>query len=79
LPAHRHPELTEQTVWEVFEAERPKLAGHFAGRHPEYPGLVDRRKQEVQLAGIAECIVTANEYTGPEGFSELQRTCCRSA
>jgi hypothetical protein len=20
--AHRHPELTEQTVWEVFEAER---------------------------------------------------------
>jgi hypothetical protein len=23
--AHRHPELTEQTVWEVFEAERPKL------------------------------------------------------
>jgi len=22
--AHRHPELTEQTVWEVFEAERPK-------------------------------------------------------
>ncbi len=23
--AHRHPELSEQTVWEVFEAERPKL------------------------------------------------------
>ena len=23
--AHRHPELTEQTIWEVFEAERPKL------------------------------------------------------
>ena len=22
---HRHPELTEQTIWEVFEAERPKL------------------------------------------------------
>jgi len=32
--AHRHPELTEQTVWEVFEAERPKLvpyAGRFDG------------------------------------------------
>src|SRR3569832_892628 len=32
--AHRHPELTEQTIWEVFEAERPKLvpyAGRFDG------------------------------------------------
>lgn len=34
--AHRHPELTEQTVWDVFEAERPKLvpyAGRFDGFH----------------------------------------------
>jgi transposase len=34
--AHRHPELTEQTVWEVFEAERPHLvpyAGRFDGFH----------------------------------------------
>jgi hypothetical protein len=34
--AHRHPELVEQTVWEVFEAERPKLvpyAGRFDGFH----------------------------------------------
>jgi len=34
--AHRHPELTEQTVWEVFEAERPTLvpyAGRFDGFH----------------------------------------------
>src|SRR5690348_16373358 len=34
--AHRHPEVTEQTVWEVFEAERPKLvpyAGRFDGFH----------------------------------------------
>jgi transposase len=34
--AHRHPELAEQTVWEVFEAERPQLvpyAGHFDGFH----------------------------------------------
>ena len=23
--AHRHPELSEQTIWEAFEAERPKL------------------------------------------------------
>src|SRR5216110_3116155 len=29
--AHRHPELAEQTVWEVFEAERPKLVP-YAGR-----------------------------------------------
>jgi transposase len=34
--AHRHPELSEQTVWELFEAERPKLvpyAGRFDGFH----------------------------------------------
>ena len=34
--AHRHPELPEQTIWEAFEAERPKLvpyAGRFDGFH----------------------------------------------
>jgi transposase len=34
--AHRHPELSERTIWEVFEAERTKLvpyAGHFDGFH----------------------------------------------
>ncbi|TWB59206.1 hypothetical protein FBZ94_105482 [Bradyrhizobium sacchari] len=34
--AHPHPELAEQTIWEVFEAERPKLvpyAGRFDGFH----------------------------------------------
>lgn len=34
--AHRHPELGEQTIWQVFEAERPKLvpyAGRFDGFH----------------------------------------------
>src|SRR5213596_3013022 len=34
--AHAHPELAEQTIWEVFEAERPQLvryAGPFDGFH----------------------------------------------
>lgn len=34
--AHRHPELTDQTIWGVFEVERPKLvpyAGRFDGFH----------------------------------------------
>jgi transposase len=34
--AHRHPELAEQTIWEVFETERPQLvpyAGRFDGFH----------------------------------------------
>ena len=34
--AHRHPEFREQTIWEVFEAERPNLvpyAGRFDGFH----------------------------------------------
>ncbi len=34
--AHRHPELRDRTIWEVFEAERPGLipyAGRFDGFH----------------------------------------------
>jgi transposase len=34
--AHRHPELRERTIWEVFEAERPSLVpytGRFDGFH----------------------------------------------
>ena len=34
--AHRHPELREQTIWSVFEAERPSLVpygGRFDGFH----------------------------------------------
>jgi hypothetical protein len=34
--AHRHPEQPEQTIWEMFEAERPSLvpyAGRFDGFH----------------------------------------------
>jgi transposase len=34
--AHKHPELTDRTIWQVFEAERPKLvpiAGPFDGFH----------------------------------------------
>jgi len=34
--AHRHPERSDQTIWDVFEAERPKLvpyAGRFDGFH----------------------------------------------
>jgi transposase len=34
--AHRHPELTDRTIWQVFEAERPKLVpitGPFDGFH----------------------------------------------
>jgi transposase len=34
--AHRHPEMREQTIWQMFEAERPSLvpyAGPFDGFH----------------------------------------------
>jgi transposase len=34
--AHRHPEVRDRTVWEMFEAERPRLvpyAGRFDGFH----------------------------------------------
>ena len=34
--AHKHPEITDQTIWQMFEAERPHLvpsAGRFNGFH----------------------------------------------
>jgi hypothetical protein len=42
--AHAHPELRDQTVWEVFEAERPVLvcyAGRFDGFHA-VPAVVSK-------------------------------------
>jgi hypothetical protein len=55
---HHHPELTEQTIWEVFEAERPKLvpyAGRFDGFHA------------VQASVSKTCLVRSdnNKYTRP--------------
>jgi transposase len=60
--AHRHPELTERTVWEVFEEERPKLvryAGRFDGFHA-LPASVsktclvrfDNNKYSVQASAV---------------------------
>jgi transposase len=60
--AHRHPELREQTVWEVFEAERPSLvryAGRFDGFHA-VPASVsktclvrfDNNKYSVQASAV---------------------------
>ena len=40
--AHPHPELREQTVWSVFEAERPSLVpcgGRFDGFHAVSPSV----------------------------------------
>ncbi len=42
--AHQHPELAGQTIWQVFEAERPKLVpyrGRFDGFHA-VPAAVSR-------------------------------------
>src|SRR5215204_1903305 len=58
---HHHPELTEQTIWEVFEAERPKLvpyAGRFDGFHAvagvgleDLPGAL----RQQQVLGDGQC------------------------
>jgi hypothetical protein len=34
--AHKHPEFADKTIWEVFEAERPKLVP-YAGRFDGFP------------------------------------------
>jgi hypothetical protein len=39
--AHKHPELTDCTIWQAFEAERPQLVqitGPFDGFHPQGSG-----------------------------------------
>ncbi|MGH7248036.1 MAG: Mu transposase domain-containing protein, partial [Pseudomonadota bacterium] len=33
--AHRHPELKDQTIWDVYEAERPRLVP-YAGRFDDF-------------------------------------------
>src|SRR5271156_2265705 len=58
--AHPHPERSEQTVWEVFEEERPKLVpyrGRFDGFHAQQslrvedvPGAV----RQQQILGVRE-------------------------
>jgi transposase len=64
--AHRHPELREQTIWEVFEAERPSLvryAGRFDGFHA-VPAAVsktchvrfDNNKYSVQASAVGRPI-----------------------
>jgi hypothetical protein len=40
--ANRHPELTDQTIWQVFEAERAKLvpiSGRFDGSVRRRPSM----------------------------------------
>src|SRR5690349_21445087 len=60
--AHRHPDQREQTVWQVFEAERPSLvryAGRFDGFHA-VPASVsktclvrfDNNKYSVQASAV---------------------------
>jgi transposase len=60
--AHRHPELADRTVWEVFEEERPKLvryAGPFDGFHALLASVsktclvrFDNNKYSVQASAI---------------------------
>ena len=57
--AHPHPERSEQTVWEVFEEERPKLVpyrGRFDGFHAQqasvYPGCASKRDRSAFFVSI---------------------------
>jgi transposase len=60
--AHRHPELTDRTVWEVFETERPQLVpyvGRFDGFHSTPASVLrtclvrfDNNKYSVQARAV---------------------------
>jgi hypothetical protein len=54
--AHHHPALTEQTIWEVFETERPELvpyAGQFDGFHAICLVRFDKNRYSVAAGGMA--------------------------
>ncbi|MGX1050557.1 transposase [Bradyrhizobium japonicum] len=55
--AHRHPELVDQTIWDVFEVERPRLvpyAGRFDGFHAVTASLPGALRQQ-QVLGRSQC------------------------
>ena len=47
--AHRHPELRDQTIWSVFEAERPSLVP-YGGRFDGFPRCVRVGVQDLPRA-----------------------------
>jgi hypothetical protein len=84
--AHRHPELAEQTIWEVFEAEWPKLvpyAGQFDGFHAVPASVVQDllgafRQQQVlggrqrgRAPGRGPCL--CRPHRDPSGRTDCRR------
>ncbi|MGY3423015.1 transposase [Bradyrhizobium sp. F1.13.4] len=78
--AHRHPELADQTIWDVFEAERPKLvpyAGRFDGFHAVTASVsktclvrFDNNKYSVAASAVGrpvEVQAYANSHRDPSG------------
>jgi transposase len=69
--AHKHPELTEQTVWQVFEAERAHLvpvANKFDGFHATTASVsktclvrFDNNKYSVASRAVGHCCGLASE------------------
>ena len=80
---HRHPELTEQTIWEVFEAERPKLIpyrGRFDGFHAVPASIsktclerFDNNKHSVAVIAVGRP-VEVGSHRNPPGLAHCRRT-----
>jgi transposase len=85
--AHHHPELTHQTIWEVFEAERPKLVrytGRFDGFH-SVPASVsktclvqfDNNKYSVAASAVGRprrSLCLCRSHRDPAGGTDRRRT-----
>src|SRR6266446_6574086 len=87
--AHKHPELTDRTIWQAFEAERPKLVpitDPFDGFHAAQASVSNRRlvsdDRYSSLAGERNCSAAKNgavsRFRGRPGgpFGECRRTGC---
>ena len=70
--AHRHPELTERTIWEVFEAERPKLVPYPGGLE-DLPGALRQQQilgdsQRSGASGRGSCL--CRPHRDPPGWTD---------
>jgi transposase len=86
--AHRHPEFADRTIWEVFEAERPRLvpyAGRFDGFHAVPASIsktclvrFDNNKYLVAASAVGRP-VEVQAYCGPHRNPPRRPDRCRAS
>ncbi len=81
--AHRHPELPEQTIWEMFEAERGKLVpypGRFDGFHavPASVAIFSVRPWTLITSSFASATIADSELHTIDALCIASNTTCKA-